>query len=164
MENALLELRTLVMGYNAGIDRAREEITKFLMSVNTLSANPTAAEVLAKTTKIWSRWGSLAVGMSSDNSNIILDVQSYCVQNSEYAPFFGVLIRGLYESDTVTEDDLVDWRSLSAAKGEGTKNEAEKKKWQEVFPKGKAYVDVLEQMESDSEEEDDEDGEEEESD
>lgn len=52
------------------------------------------------------------------------------------------------------EEDLLEWRSLSAAKGEGAK-EAERGKWAEVYKKGKVYVDVLEQMESDDDDDDD---------
>lgn len=74
-----------------------------------------------------------------------------------YAPYFGILLRALYESDTVTEEELVEWRSLSTARGEGTKDEAEKKVWAEVYAKGKVYVDVLEQMESDDGEEGEDD-------
>jgi len=73
VENALLELRTLVMGYNAGIDRAREEVTHFLMS--RIETERPAAKVLASATKVWSRWGALAAGLSPDLTNIALDVQ-----------------------------------------------------------------------------------------
>lgn len=73
MENALLELRTLVMGYNAGIDRAREEITWFLNSK--VDTEGPAAKVLASASGVWSRWGALAAGLSPDLTNIALDSQ-----------------------------------------------------------------------------------------
>ncbi len=79
--------------------------------------------------------------------------KGYCVEHSSHAPFFGVLLRGLYESDTVTEEELVEWRSLSTARGEGTKDEELKMRWLEVYGKGKVYVDVLEEMKSDEEDE-----------
>lgn len=50
----------------------------------------------------------------------------------------------------------MEWRSLSAAKGEGAK-ELEREKWAEVYKKGKVYVDVLEQMESDDDDDEDDD-------
>ena len=78
-----------------------------------------------------------------------------------HAPYFGVLLRALYESDTLTEEELVEWRSLSTARGEGAKDEEEKQLWLEVYNRGKVYVDVLEQMESDDEEGEDEDEDEE---
>ena len=89
-------------------------------------------------------------------------VQAYCVEHSTYAPFFGINLRALYDSDTVTEEELVEWRSLSTAKGEGAKDEDEKKVWVEVYKKGKAYVDVLEEMESEEEDESEGEGEDEE--
>lgn len=68
-------------------------------------------------------------------------------------------MRALYDADVVDEEGLIEWRSLSAARGDGAK-ESERERFKEVFLKGKAYVDVLEQMESDSDEdEDDEDDE-----
>ena len=87
--------------------------------------------------------------------------QAYCVEHPSHAPYFGVLLRALYETDTLTEEELVEWRSLSTARGEGAKDGEEKKIWLEIFGRGKVYVDVLEQMESDDEDED-EDGEEDE--
>ena len=156
--NALLELRTLVMGYNAGIDRAREEVTGFLMTK--IDYTGPATSVLASSTQVWARWGKLAEGLCPDLANIILDVQAYCVQHEEARAYFGVVLRGLYESDLVPEEDLLEWRSLSAAKGDGAK-ENEKAIWGDLYAKGKAYVDVLEAMESGSEEdeEDEEDSE-----
>jgi len=73
VENALLELRTLVMGYNAGVDRAREEVTRFLNSK--VDTTGPAAKVLASATGIWGRWGAIAAGLSPDLTNIALDVQ-----------------------------------------------------------------------------------------
>ena len=150
VENAMLELRTLVMGYNAGVDRAREEVTTFLMSKIDVSSG-VAAGVLKSATTIWSRWGTMAAGLAPDLTNIALDVQGYCVQHDEYAAYFGIILRALYETDVLGEEDLTEWRSLSAARGEGTKDGKEKKVWVDVFGKGKVYVDVLEQMESESE-------------
>lgn len=155
VENALLELRTLVMGYNAGVDRAREEVVSFLMSKISLEGG--AAKVLADGVRIWSRWGKLAEALSSDPTNIALEIQGYCAEHAAYRPFFGIILRSTYEADLLTEEDLVEWRSLSAARGEGAKEGADREAWKELFLKGKTYVDVLEQMESDSEEEDDED-------
>jgi translation initiation factor eIF-2B subunit epsilon len=61
------------MGYNAGIDRAREEVVNFLMSKVELEGG--AAKVLASAVKVWARWGGLAEGLSPDLSNIALDIQ-----------------------------------------------------------------------------------------
>lgn len=159
IENALLELRTLVMGYNAGLDRAREEVVKFFLSCIDVSGG--AADILKSTISVWTRWGPLAVGLAPDLTNIALDAQAYCVNNTAYTPWFGIILRGFYEADVIGEEDLQDWRDLSTARGEGTTNEEERKKWAEVYAKGKAYVDVLEQMESDDEDEDEDDEEDE---
>jgi translation initiation factor eIF-2B subunit epsilon len=155
VENARLELRTLVMGYNAGIDAAREECTSFLMSQIQVSPNPAA--LLASVTAIWKRWGELVTSHASETTNIPLDVQSYCVKHDQIRPYFGIVLRGLYESDVIDEEDLIEWRSLSQAQGEGTADLEEKILWKDTFAKGKAYVDVLEDMDSESEEEDEED-------
>ena len=74
MENALLELRTLVMGYNAGIDRAREEVVWSLMSRIDVDGGA-VGKILASATGLWARWGALAAGVSPDAINIALDVQ-----------------------------------------------------------------------------------------
>ena len=155
IENASLELRTLVMAYNAGLDRTRKEISSFLMSKVDVSGN--APTILASVTKIWSSWGEMVERYTSDPTSIALDVQAFCVDKEAYRPYFGIFLRGLYEADMLGEEELVEWRSLSTAQGEGTKDEKEKAIWKEVWAKGKAYVDVLEHMESESEEEDDED-------
>ena len=152
VENARLELSTLTMGFNAGVDRAREEVTSYLMSRIDYSGTPIT--ILASATATWARWGELASGLSSDPTNIILDAQKYCVEDPSARGSFGIVMRGLYDSDVVTEEDLVEWRALSAAQGASSaKNEEEKEIWKELYGKGKAFVDVLEAMESDSEEE-----------
>ncbi|WVR03095.1 hypothetical protein IAU60_000084 [Kwoniella sp. DSM 27419] len=157
IENAVIEFRTLVLSYNAGLDRAREEIVKFFLSKVDLTQG--AAGILRSTTAVFSRWAPFVQGFSSDLTNVALDAQAFCVNNADYTQWFGIVLRGLYESDTLGEEELVEWRSLSSARGEGTKDDDEKKRWLEVYAKGKAYVDVLEQMESDDDDEDDEDDE-----
>ncbi|EIW73036.1 hypothetical protein TREMEDRAFT_42152 [Tremella mesenterica DSM 1558] len=158
VENARLELRTLVMGYNAGVDRARVEVINFLLSKIDIKGG--AMATLQSATKIWDRWGKVLEGLTPDPTNVILDMQAHCINHEDYMPVFGILLRAVYETDIVSEEDLVEWRSLSSARGEGAKDEDEKKKWVEVFVKGKAYVDVLEQMDSEDEDEDDEEDEE----
>lgn len=158
VENAQLELKTLVMGYNSGIDAAREEVVNFFMSKTSIDGG--AAKILGDATKIWARWGKMALNLSRDGSDIALDIQTYCVRNSAYLPWFGLFLRALYDSDVVDEDALVEWRSLTAARGEGAKVD-EKAGYLEAFAKGKQYVDILEDMDSgddddESEEEDSE--------
>jgi translation initiation factor eIF-2B subunit epsilon len=86
------------------------------------------------------------------------------VEYPSHSPYFGILLRALYESDTLTEEKLVEWRSLSTARGEGAKDEMETKAWLEIYGRGKVYVDVLEEMESEDEGEEGEDEEDEEED
>ncbi|WWC97600.1 hypothetical protein V866_004484 [Kwoniella sp. B9012] len=162
VENAALEMRTLVMGENAGQDAAREEILKFFLSKLTLSGG--AGEILQSTVGIFGKWGQLVRSFSTtDYTLIAIDTQKFCVDNESYRPWFGIILRGLYDSDTLTEDELIDWRDSSVSKGEGTKDENEKKIWLEVYNKGKPLVDVLESMESDDDEDDDDEDEEEDS-
>lgn len=156
VENASLELKTLVMGYNSGIDRAREEVVNFFMSKISLDGG--AAQILADATKIWGRWGAMAANLSRDLSDIALDIQNFCVHNRTYIPWFGLFLRALYDSDVVDEDALIEWRSLSAARGEGAKVD-EKAAYLEAFAKGKQYVDILEDMDSDDDEDDDDEDE-----
>lgn len=155
IENAILELRTLVMGYNAGIDRAREEVIHFLLSRVNVSGG--AAQILASATSVFGRWGKLAESLTTDPTSVIIDAQAHCVKTDSLTPWFGIILRALYESDIVAEEDLVEWRELSEAKGEGQGDADMAKKWKDMWMKGKAYVDVLEDMESDDEEEEDED-------
>ncbi len=154
VENAGLELKTLVMGYNSGIDAAREQVVNFFM--NKISLEGGMAKILAQATQIWGRWGGMARNLSRDLSDIALDIQNFCVHNSEYIPYFGLFLRALYDSDIVDEDALIEWRSLTAARGEGAKVD-EKAGYLEAFAKGKQYVDILEDMESDEDEDEDED-------
>ncbi|WRT63187.1 uncharacterized protein IL334_000090 [Kwoniella shivajii] len=163
VENAALEMRTLVMGENAGQDAARKEIINFFLTKVSLEGG--APQILKSTTSVFERWGGLVRSFSTtDYTLIALDVQNYCVENKEYSQWFGIILRGLYDSDTITEDELIDWRDSSIARGEGTTNPQEKKEWLDVYQKGKPFVDVLESMESDDDEDDDDDEEEEESD
>ncbi|TYJ53040.1 hypothetical protein B9479_006317 [Cryptococcus floricola] len=159
IENALLELRTLVMGYNAGLDRAREEVVKFFVSKVDISGN--AASILGAATKVFTRWGPLISNLTSDPTLMIIDAQSYTAHNPEYVPWFGIILRGFYEADLVTEEELVEWRDMKESKGENVREEEGKAVWKDIWAKGKGYVDVLEAMES--EDEDDECEEEEES-
>lgn len=72
-------------------------------------------------------------------------------------PYFAIFLRALYDVDLLDEESLIEWRSLSTAKGEGASNESERKVWQEIYGKGKVYVDILEQMDSEDDEDEDED-------
>ncbi|KAL7425002.1 translation initiation factor eIF-2B epsilon subunit, GEF [Cryptotrichosporon argae] len=156
VENALLELKTLVMGYNSGIDAARKDVVDFLLSKTPFSGG--AAHVLAAATGIWARWGGIVDSLTRDGSEIVVDAQAYCAADEHARPWFGVVCRALYEADVVDEDALVEWRSLSAA-SEGAGAGVDPEVWDDVYRKGKAYVDALEEMESGSDE-DDEDGDE----
>lgn len=157
VSNALLELKTLVMGYNSGIDAAREEVVNAIMG--RISLDGGAGKILATSTELWERWAGMATGLSRDGSDIAMDVQTYCVRNSTFAPWFGLFLRALYDGDVVEEDALLKWRSLPAAQGEEAKA-SERETYKEVFAKGKQYVDVLEQMDSEDDEEDDSEDEE----
>ncbi|GMK58734.1 hypothetical protein CspeluHIS016_0601760 [Cutaneotrichosporon spelunceum] len=154
VQNATLELKTLVMGYDSGIDPAREQVVNFFMSRISLEGG--MAQILANGTEIWGRWGDMAVNLSRDLSDIALDVQTFCVRNSQYIPYFGLFLRALYDSDVVDEDALIEWRSLTAARGEGAQAD-EKAGYLDAFAKGKQYVDILEDMDSEDDDDDDED-------
>ncbi|TXT04846.1 hypothetical protein VHUM_03929 [Vanrija humicola] len=154
IENASLELKTLVMGYNSGIDTARTEVVNFLMSK--VPGEGSAAQILGAATKIWARWGRLAVGLSRESSDIAFDVQNYCVQNAAYAPWFGIALRALYDSDIVDEDGLIEWRDAPEARGEGAP-ESELAAFKDTHAKGKQYVDILEQMDSEDDDDDSDD-------
>nr|XP_019013988.1 translation initiation factor eIF-2B subunit epsilon [Kwoniella pini CBS 10737]OCF52769.1 translation initiation factor eIF-2B subunit epsilon [Kwoniella pini CBS 10737] len=159
VENAALEMRTLVMGENAGQDAARSEILNFFLGKIEINENSTSSEILNETTRIFTRWGGLVRSFSTtDYTLIAIDTQKFVLEenNEKYEKWFGILLRGLYDSDTLTEDELIDWRDSSISKGEGTNNELEKKRWKEVYLKGKPLVDILEQMDSDDEEDSEE--------
>jgi translation initiation factor eIF-2B subunit epsilon len=71
--NALLELKTLVMGYNSGIDPARKEVVDFIME--RIAPAGGAAKLLSDATAIWERWGGLATSLCRDPSEVVLNVQ-----------------------------------------------------------------------------------------
>nr|XP_018266114.1 translation initiation factor eIF-2B subunit epsilon [Kwoniella dejecticola CBS 10117]OBR88272.1 translation initiation factor eIF-2B subunit epsilon [Kwoniella dejecticola CBS 10117] len=162
VENAALEMRTLVMGENAGQDAARSEILNFFLSKIPISSSTVAGEILKETTRIFERWGGLVRSFSTtDYTLIAIDTQKFVLEkgNERYEKWFGIILRGLYDSDTLTEDELIDWRDSSISQGEGTSDAGEKQRWKEVYARGKPFVDILEQMDSDDEDEDDEDDE-----
>ncbi|WWC90224.1 uncharacterized protein L201_005157 [Kwoniella dendrophila CBS 6074] len=166
VENAALEMRTLVMGENAGQDAAREVILEFFLSKINVKSDSTAGDILKQTTEIFEKWGQLVRSFStSDYTLIAIDIQKFVIQNrtqgESLKQWFGILLRGLYDSDTLSEDELIDWRDSSISKGEGTNDQEEKKMWLEVYKKGKPLVDVLEQMESDDDDDDDDEDEDE---
>lgn len=152
--NASLELQSLVVSFDLGIDAAREQVVSFFMGKISLDGG--MAQILERATKVWRRWGGVAVKVTRerDLSDIVLDVQTFCVHNPEYIPYFGLFLRALYDSDVVDEDALIEWRSLTAARGEGAEA-TEKAAYLDAFAKGKQYVDILEDMESDEDEDED---------
>jgi translation initiation factor eIF-2B subunit epsilon len=173
VKNLEVEFGLLVPAFNAGVDAAREEVLRFFLShIDTSTGVP---ERLASARKVFITWGPI-IGKyaTTDRSTLAFDMQRYCctpqpsTSTSALAPYFGILLRAAYETDLLEETPLIKWRDTDraqmAAKGQvdmdGKKVDAVQ--WEEVWKRGKVYVDVLESMESDSEEEESEEGSEEE--
>lgn len=159
------EMGLLFPAYNAGVDAARKEIVDFILSkINIGTGGAAAAAVLGSATKLFTHWKPIFPKFSSDPLLILLDIQAYVVDHPDIAGWFGILLRGAYEADLVDEVALVRWREDGQAQGKSAdiQQSDSRDRWAEVWKKGKVYVDVLEQMDSDDD--DDDDNEEEEDD
>lgn len=149
------EMGLLFPAYNAGVDSARKEIVHFILGKISLEGGP--AKIVEATTKMFTRWKPIFPKFTLDYVNLVLDMQEYVVEGrEEMAGWFGLVLRAAYEADLVDETVLLRWRDDPRAQAEGQEEGAETDKWREVWKKGKVYVDVLEQMESDEEEDSEE--------
>lgn len=163
----------LFPAYNAGMDAARKEIVYFILGKIPLEGG--AQKILGETIKILGKWKPIFPKFTLDTESIIYDIQSYSTHNPTFGVWFGVALRGAYEVDLIDESGLVRWRDSTRARelsradsepaggGKGDMSEEAEERWKEVWKRGKIYVDVLEQMDSDDDE-DSEEGESEEED
>lgn len=156
VKNVEVEFGLLVPAFNAGVDAARKEVLRFF--VGKVDVTKGAQGVLGSASAIFTRWGGLAVKYAGrERASVVLDIQGVCVESESegeegVGKWFPVLLRAAYESDMVDEGALIRWRDLPEAKGEGgVVGTGEKSAWEGMWKKGKVYVDVLEQMESDDE-------------
>lgn len=169
IDNALVEYRLLIKGYNADLDVSRKQVVNYLLAKIDLVSG--AAKILASATAVFIKWGEFALQLAPHPSQagqneplkVVLDVQEQCVEEDTLRPYFGIILRAIYEADLADEGGLVRWRGLKRSKGDGL-DEDKEEVWIETWGKGKAFVDALEEMESDDDEDEDEDEEESEED
>jgi translation initiation factor eIF-2B subunit epsilon len=161
IDNALVEYRLLIKGYNADLDVSRKQVVNYLLSkIDLLSGVP---KILASATSVFNKWGEFALQLAPHPSQagqneplkVVLDVQEQCVEDDTLRPYFGIILRAIYEADLADEGGLVRWRGLKRSKGDGL-DEDKEEIWIEIWGKGKAFVDALEEMESDDDEDEDE--------
>jgi translation initiation factor eIF-2B subunit epsilon len=163
VDNALVEYRLLIKGLNADLDFSRKQVVNFMLDKSDLTSGGGAPKILATTTSVFTRWGDLALQLAPHPSKagqneplkVVLDVQERCVDEEELRPYFGIILRAMYEADIVDEGGLIRWRGLKRSKGDG-QDEDKEEIWKETWAKGKAFVDALEEMESDDDEEESE--------
>jgi translation initiation factor eIF-2B subunit epsilon len=74
-QDALLELRTLVMGYNAGVDSARSEVVNAIIGAIDVSGGKSAVQVKTDAVKLWTKWGGMVDKLSEDMVEAVLVVQ-----------------------------------------------------------------------------------------
>jgi translation initiation factor eIF-2B subunit epsilon len=157
VDNALVEYRLLIKGLNADLDFSRKQVVNFMISKADITSG--APKLLATATSVFERWGDLALQLAPHPSKfgqneplkVVLDVQERCVDEDELRPFFGIILRAMYEADMVDEGGLVRWRGLKRSRGDG-QDEDKEEVWKETWAKGKVFVDALEEMESDDDE------------
>ena len=155
VDNALVEYRLLIKGLNADWEFSRKQVVNYML--NKVDINSGVPKLLASATSVFETWGEFPLQLAPHPSKpgqteplkVVLDVQERCVDEDSLRPFFGIILRAMYEAELVDEEGLIRWRGLKRSRGEGLDEKEEV--WQEVWAKGKAYVDVLEQMESDDE-------------
>jgi translation initiation factor eIF-2B subunit epsilon len=163
VDNALVEYRLLIKGLNADLDFSRKQVVNFMLDKSDLTSGGGAPKILATATSVFTRWGDLALQLAPHPSKagqneplkVVLDVQERCVDEEELRPYFGIILRAMYEADIVDEGGLIRWRGLKRSKGDG-QDEDKEEIWKETWAKGKAFVDALEEMESDDDEEESE--------
>jgi len=168
IDNALVEYRLLIKGYNADLDVSRKQVVNYLLSKIDLSSG--VPKILSSATSVFTKWGEFALQLAPHPSQagqneplkVVLDVQEQCVEDESLRPYFGIILRAIYEADLADEGGLVRWRGLKRSKGDGL-DEDKEEVWVETWGKGKAFVDALEEMESDDDEDEEEEEEEEES-
>ena len=157
VDNALVEYRLLIKGLNADWEFSRQQVVNYMLDkIEIKSGIP---KVLASATSVFTTWGEFPLQLAPHPSKpgqteplkVVLDVQERCVDEDSLRPFFGIILRAMYEAELVDEEGLIRWRGLKRSQGAGADEKEEI--WREVWAKGKAYVDVLEQMESDDESE-----------
>lgn len=73
-EDALLELRTLVMGYNAGVDAARSEVINAILGAVDVQGKG-ALQIKTAAVKLWQKWGGMVDKLSEDMLEAVLVVQ-----------------------------------------------------------------------------------------
>jgi translation initiation factor eIF-2B subunit epsilon len=166
VDNALVEYRLLIKAFNADLDFSRKQVVNYILSKIDLASG--VPKMLASATSVFTKWGDFALQLAPHPSQagqneplkVVLDVQEQCVEEDSLRPYFGVILRAIYEADLADEAGLVRWRGLKRSKGDG-QDEDKEDLWKETWGKGKAFVDALEEMESDSDEEDEEESDEE---
>lgn len=160
VDNALVEYRLLIKGLNADWEFSRQQVVNYMLGKVDLSSG--VPKILSSATSIFTKWGDFPLQLAPHPSKpgqneplkVVLDVQERCVDDDDLRPYFGIMLRAMYEAELVDEEGLIRWRGLKRSKGEGLDKEDI---WQEVWAKGKAYVDVLEDMESDDDDDDSDD-------
>lgn len=165
VDNALVEYRLLIKAFNADLDFSRRQVVEYMLSKIDIGSG--VPKILASATSIFTRWGEFALQLAPHPSQagqneplkVVLDVQEQCVDEDTLRPYFGVILRAIYEADLADENGLVRWRGLKRSKGDG-QDEDKEELWKETWAKGKAFVDALEEMESDDDDDEDEDEEE----
>jgi translation initiation factor eIF-2B subunit epsilon len=166
VDNALVEYRLLIKAFNADLDFSRKQVVNYILSKIDLASG--VPKMLASATSVFTKWGDFALQLAPHPSQagqneplkVVLDVQEQCVEEDSLRPYFGVILRAIYEADLADEAGLVRWRGLKRSKGDG-QDEDKEDLWKETWGKGKAFVAALEEMESDSDEEDEEESDEE---
>lgn len=161
VDNALVEYRLLIKGLNADWEISRKQVVNYMLGKVDLTSG--VPKILASAIAAWNKWGDFPLQLAPHPSKpgqneplkVVLDVQEHCVDNAEIRPYFGIILRAMYEAELVDEAGLIRWRGLKRSRGEGL--EEKEDIWQEVWAKGKAYVDVLEDMDSDDDDDDEED-------
>jgi len=117
VDNAAVELKTLRMASNVPLSRVRESVIGAIVERIKIvdGAGPQRNEIAS----VVGRWGALIDKIGGvDAVETISMLQTHCA-SSERMPLFVQILAALYQDDIVEDDDIREWHTLPASKGDG---------------------------------------------
>jgi len=117
VDNASVELKTLRMASNVPLRLVREAVIGFI--VDRIKVVPgSGPDQRKEIATMVGRWGGLVDRIGGvDAVETVEILQSHCA-SSERLPLFGQILAAFYQDDIVEEDDIREWHSQPASRGD----------------------------------------------
>ncbi|EIW85031.1 nucleotide-diphospho-sugar transferase [Coniophora puteana RWD-64-598 SS2] len=160
VDNASVELKTLRMASNVPLRLVREAVIGFI--VDRIKVVPGGGpEQRKEIATMVGRWGGLVDRIGGvDAVETVEILQSHCA-SSERLPLFGQILAAFYQDDIVEEDDIREWYSQRASRGDDV-DAGLKENFKKCWTVGAHMIKQFDEQESeesdgDEDEEDEED-------